>query len=127
MSRFAIAPLDNSTTDVASPVTHDRDGTAREMELMQAMHEYKQSSGRMFPTWSEVLEVLHGLGYWKPVATEATTPTTVSPPGRTGSLILRVSGRVDRVRIDRRRGPVYTGHLRTSVIDADRQGKESHH
>ena len=29
---------------------------------MQAMQEYKQSSGRMFPTWSEVLEVLQGLG-----------------------------------------------------------------
>jgi hypothetical protein len=33
---------------------------------MQAMHEYKQSSGRMFPTWSEVLEVLRSLGYEKP-------------------------------------------------------------
>jgi hypothetical protein len=29
------------------------------------MQEYKQSSGRMFPTWSEVLEVLRGLGYAK--------------------------------------------------------------
>jgi hypothetical protein len=30
------------------------------------MQAYKQSSGRMFPTWSEVLEVLQGLGYQKP-------------------------------------------------------------
>ena len=30
------------------------------------MHDYKQSSGRMFPTWSEVLEVLRDLGYEKP-------------------------------------------------------------
>ncbi len=30
-----------------------------------AMNSYKQSSGRMFPTWSEVLEVLRGLGYEK--------------------------------------------------------------
>jgi hypothetical protein len=29
------------------------------------MNEYKQRSGRMFPTWSEVLEVLRGLGYEK--------------------------------------------------------------
>ena len=29
------------------------------------MNEYKHSSGRMFPTWSEVLEVLRGLGYEK--------------------------------------------------------------
>ncbi len=33
---------------------------------MQAMHDYKQRSGRMFPTWSEVLEVLRDLGYEKP-------------------------------------------------------------
>ena len=32
---------------------------------MEAMQEYKRSSGRMFPTWSEVLEVLQGLGYAK--------------------------------------------------------------
>ena len=30
---------------------------------MNAMQEYKQRSGRMFPTWSEVLEVLTSLGY----------------------------------------------------------------
>jgi hypothetical protein len=35
------------------------------MEFMMAMNEYKHSSGRMFPTWSEVLEVLRGLGYEK--------------------------------------------------------------
>lgn len=36
-----------------------------EREFMQAMQDYKQSSGRMFPTWSEVLEVLKTLGYAK--------------------------------------------------------------
>lgn len=35
------------------------------MEFMSAMQDYKQRSGRMFPTWSEVLEVLGGLGYIK--------------------------------------------------------------
>jgi hypothetical protein len=33
---------------------------------MLAMQEYKKRSGRMFPTWSEVLEVLQALGYHKP-------------------------------------------------------------
>ena len=33
--------------------------------FMQAMQAYKQRSGRMFPTWSEVLEVLQSLGYQK--------------------------------------------------------------
>jgi hypothetical protein len=36
-----------------------------EAEFMQAMSDYKQRSGRMFPTWSEVLEVLRDLGYSK--------------------------------------------------------------
>src|SRR4051794_16756237 len=37
-----------------------------ELEFMRAMQDYKLSSGRMFPTWSEVLEVLLSLGYDKP-------------------------------------------------------------
>jgi len=32
---------------------------------MDAMQAYKQASGRMFPTWSEVLEVIRSLGYEK--------------------------------------------------------------
>jgi hypothetical protein len=39
-----------------------------EQEFMQAMQEYKKWSGRMFPTWSEVLEVLQDLGYAKPLS-----------------------------------------------------------
>ncbi len=48
------------------PTTCEREYTKAEMEFMEAMHEYKQTSGRMFPTWSEVLEVLKSLGYEKP-------------------------------------------------------------
>jgi hypothetical protein len=42
------------------PPTPERDSSGSELELMRAMQEYKQSSGRMFPTWSEVLR---DLGY----------------------------------------------------------------
>lgn len=45
------------------PTTCERDYTNDEIEFMQAMDAYKRSSGRMFPTCSEVLEVLRGLGY----------------------------------------------------------------
>jgi hypothetical protein len=45
--------------------TCERDYSKAELELMHAMQEYKLRSGRMFPTWSEVLEVLQGLGYQK--------------------------------------------------------------
>ena len=47
------------------PTTCERDYSRDEMEFMHAMQEYKRSSGRMFPTWSEVLEVLTALGYCK--------------------------------------------------------------
>jgi hypothetical protein len=48
------------------PTTGERDAIAAERELMRAMDEYRQKSGRMFPTWSEVFEVVQGLGYQKP-------------------------------------------------------------
>ncbi len=45
------------------PTTCEREYSVAEKEFMQAMHDYKIKSGRMFPTWSEVLEVLRSLGY----------------------------------------------------------------
>jgi hypothetical protein len=47
------------------PSANDVDFAAAERELMRAMQEYRERSGRMFPTWSEVLEVLERLGYEK--------------------------------------------------------------
>lgn len=47
------------------PTTCERDYTDSEIEFMQAMDAYKRKSGRMFPTCSEILEVLTGLGYRK--------------------------------------------------------------
>lgn len=48
------------------PTTCERDYSGDEVEFMKAMDEYKRKSGRMFPTWSEVLEVVRSLGYVKP-------------------------------------------------------------
>lgn len=45
------------------PTTCERDYSDDEVAFMRAMDEYKRKSGRMFPTWSEVLEVLHSIGY----------------------------------------------------------------
>lgn len=45
------------------PTTCERDYSVQEVEFMNAMDEYKRKSGRMFPTCSEVLEVIRGLGY----------------------------------------------------------------
>jgi hypothetical protein len=47
------------------PTTCERDYSIEEVEFMNAMDEYKRKSGRMFPTCSEVLEVIRDLGYLK--------------------------------------------------------------
>jgi hypothetical protein len=45
------------------PTTCERDYTEEEILFMRAMDQYKRDNRRPFPTWSEVLEVLHALGY----------------------------------------------------------------
>jgi hypothetical protein len=47
------------------PTTCERDYQPEEVEFMRAMDDYKRRSGRQFPTWSEVLEVIRDLGYRK--------------------------------------------------------------
>jgi hypothetical protein len=45
------------------PTTCERDYSGDEVEFMRALEQYKRTSGRMFPTCSEILEVVRGLGY----------------------------------------------------------------
>jgi hypothetical protein len=47
------------------PTTCERDYNEDEITFMKAMDQYKRDNRRPFPTWSEVLEVLHALGYRK--------------------------------------------------------------
>ena len=54
------------------PTTCEREYSDREVEFMQAMDEYKRASGRMFPTCSEILEVITRLGYRQIESPEAT-------------------------------------------------------
>lgn len=57
------------------PTTCEREYSIEEIEFMNALDQYKRTSGRMFPTCSEVLEVLRGLGYVKgPVAPPVIVP-----------------------------------------------------
>ena len=53
------------------PTTCERDYTPDEIEFMNALDDYRRLSGRMFPTCSEVLEVVKKLGYEKRPETEA--------------------------------------------------------
>ena len=64
-SRAAKARQTSGRRRFVDPTTCERDYSQAELEFMLAMNEYKHKSGRMFPTWSEVLEVLRNLGYEK--------------------------------------------------------------
>ncbi len=70
-SRASHARLMNVRRKKVDPTTCERDYSPAELEFMLAMNQYKHSSGRMFPTWSEVLEVLRELGYEKSQAVRA--------------------------------------------------------
>ncbi len=64
------------------PTTCERDYTTDEIEFMNALDDYKRSSGRMFPTCSEVLEVIRSLGYEKrPAGNRADAATPERPKG----------------------------------------------
>jgi hypothetical protein len=54
------------------PTTCERDYSIEEVEFMNAMDEYKRKNGRMFPTCSEVLEVIRDLSYVKLSPSERT-------------------------------------------------------
>ena len=58
------------------PTTCERDYSIEEIEFMNAVDEYKRRSGRMFPTCSEILEVVRGLGYEKRPMAPAAAPLT---------------------------------------------------
>ena len=56
---------ENPRSKRMNPATSERNYTSDEVEFMNALAEFKRASGRMFPTCSEILGVLRGLGYEK--------------------------------------------------------------
>ena len=64
-ARAVLARQASQRRRYVDPTTCERDYSQAELEFMNAIQAYKQQSGRMFPTWSEVLEVLKTLGYEK--------------------------------------------------------------
>jgi hypothetical protein len=63
MPTAALKPPRTTRRRKIDPTTCDRDYGSDELEFMRALEHYKRSSGRTFPTCSEVLEVLKSLGY----------------------------------------------------------------
>ena len=72
------------------PTTCERDYSDDEIQFMHALDAYKRTSGRMFPTCSEILEVIRALGYVRVTAIptangEASNPAEISEAGTTAS------------------------------------------
>jgi hypothetical protein len=62
------------------PTTCERDYSDQEVEFMNALDEYKRKNGRMFPTCSEVLEVIRSLGYVQLSGVELTARSAETEP-----------------------------------------------
>lgn len=61
--RSSPAAVRHGRRRMIDPTTCERDYATEELEFMQALDHYKRTSGRMFPTCSEILEVVKSLGY----------------------------------------------------------------
>jgi hypothetical protein len=64
------------------PSTCERDDSGAELEVMMVMDEYRRRSGRVLPTWGEVLEVLKDPGYEKASGPADLPESRVGPAGR---------------------------------------------
>lgn len=67
------------------PTTTECQYNAEQMAFMQAIEDYKKQYRRPFPTWSEVLEIVHALGYRK-VAPPEPLPQRPRPDQGKGGL-----------------------------------------
>jgi hypothetical protein len=62
------------------PTTCERDYSNDEIEFMQALDAYKRANGRMFPTCSEILEVIRALGYVRVTGGQIAEPVAATAP-----------------------------------------------
>jgi len=58
-------PLSGPKSKRVNPATSDRHYSLDEVEFMNALSEFKRASGRLFPSCSEILDILRKLGYEK--------------------------------------------------------------
>ena len=70
----ARAPREVPRRRQIDPTTCEREYNDDEIEFMHALDAYKRTSGRMFPTCSEILEVIRDLGYVR--TTQNAAPAT---------------------------------------------------
>ena len=66
------------------PTTCEREYSDDEIQFMQALDAYKRTSGRMFPTCSEILEVIRDLGYVRVIPAGAAAARSDAPTDSEG-------------------------------------------
>lgn len=64
--RVAAATEGLSIKSIGHPATSEIDYKSDEMAFMAAMERFKNATGKKFPTWTEVLGVVRGMGYVLP-------------------------------------------------------------
>ena len=69
------------------PTTCEREYSDDEIQFMHALDAYKRTSGRMFPTCSEILEVIRKLGFVR----LPQTATTLAPAADISSLVAPIA------------------------------------
>ena len=56
---------ESSIVDELPPLPTETRNDQEMLAFLQAIDTWKRKSGRNFPSWSDVLDILHGLGYRK--------------------------------------------------------------
>jgi hypothetical protein len=51
--------------EIRKNAAEDEKDALETLEFLQAVDEYKRKTGKAFPTWTEILEILKSLGYRK--------------------------------------------------------------
>jgi hypothetical protein len=54
--------------------------TTEQFEFVMAIETYKKVNKRMYPTWTEVLELIHQLGYRKVTGRDVNLPNVPEAP-----------------------------------------------
>ena len=96
------------------PTTCERDYSTDEIEFMQALDAYKRANGRMFPTCSEILEVIRDMGY---VRVPAAGPTLARDrPSRSDDLEFDQLGQRSSPAAQRSPSACRTGDCKSDLV-----------
>ncbi len=65
MTKTKRAKDETSIVDALPPMPTESRNDGETLAFLQAIDAFKRKSGRNFPSWTEVLDIIHELGYRK--------------------------------------------------------------